>query len=256
MYQWDSDTTNKRYDKISPHVEEEYFQLELAVKLIQAVQAAAIAIGEEDATSSVLSVLFALLYDFCAAVSSIRVFQPNRKYRLAPCKSKMSSLTKSTNATMPETSCDMHPATQMQAHPFQPPAVLFPIHSRPHRPIRHRVFQHQLLNLRHQFRNAERLADNIIHTSFQRRLDLLLSGIRRHSDDRHVPSDFALALKLSDHFGTSQAIHDRHFLVHENDAELQRAAFCAIRALAEFLEGFAAVVGEVDFGAEVFQLFL
>jgi hypothetical protein len=71
-----------------------YFQLNLAVNLTQAVQAASIAIGEEDATSSVLSVLLASLYDPCTAVSSIRVFQPNRKYRLAPCKSKTISLTK------------------------------------------------------------------------------------------------------------------------------------------------------------------
>ena len=58
---------------------------------------------------------------------------------------------------------------------------------------------------------------DFIHTSLDTRINLTSTRICRYTADGHMPSDFLQLLELANLPSTSQAIHNRHLNVEQDD---------------------------------------
>jgi hypothetical protein len=85
----------------------------------------------------------------------------------------------------------LHPTTR---HPYTNPLLLL------NPPLA--IPSRQLLNLRYQLTNTERLTDNIIHTRRKQCSNLLRPCIRRNRNNRHMTPKLAFLLQFPDPGGT------------------------------------------------------
>lgn len=114
----------------------------------------------------------------------------------------------------------------------------------------------QLFNFWDELAYAERLAHDIVHTSCKKCGDLLASCVGRDGDNGNVALQGTRSFELADFAGALQTVHNGHFFVHENDANVTGigAGVFPIRGLAKTVEGFATVVCDLRGYAVVLQL--
>jgi len=58
---------------------------------------------------------------------------------------------------------------------------------------------------------------DFIHASLDARINLTSTGICRYTADGHMSSDFQQFLEFANLSSTSQAIHNRHFYIEQDD---------------------------------------